>query len=141
MIIRPARERDVEALARLAAELGYPSTADEMRERLAALRAGEDDEVLVADVDGEVAGWIHLAIVLSLESGRYAEIEGLVVTEARRGSGIGAELVRAAEAWGRTRGVKRLRVRTNVTRTRTHLFYERGGFAHVKTSRVYEKGL
>jgi len=137
-MIRSARTEDANALAQLAGELGYPSTAAEILERMQSLSS--NDEVLVFD-DGDVAGWIHLAVVPSLESERFAQINGLVVTETRRGSGIGAQLLHAAEAWARERKVKRLRVRTNVTRTRTHVFYERCGFTHKKTTRVYDKPL
>ena len=136
-MIRPANERDAEALARLAGELGYPSTRDEIIERLSLLRAISDNEVLVF----EDKAWIHVAIGTSLETGRVAEIRGLVVTESARSKGIGEKLVRAAEEWARERGMNRLRVRTNINRTRTHAFYERCGFALAKTSRVYEKQL
>ena len=139
MTIRSARAEDAEALARLAGELGYPSTADEILARFAALPAG--DEVLVAESDGGLDAWMHLGIVVSLESGPFAEIRGLVVTESRRSTGIGASLIRAAEEWARTRNVARLRVRTNVTRKRTHVFYERCGFVLKKEQRAYEKSL
>jgi len=138
-MIRLARSDDAEALASLAGELGYPSTAEEMRSRLS--RLSDDDAVYVAVSDGAVDAWIHVSIVLSLESGLYSQINGLVVTESRRGKGIGEMLVRTAEDWARERKVDRLRVRTNVNRTRTHGFYERCGFTHTKTSRVYEKTL
>lgn len=139
MTIRRAETGDAAALARLAGELGYPSTPEEICARLAMLTS--NDEVLVAEHDGEVEAWIHVAAVHSLETGVTAQICGLVVTESRRGSGIGAELVRAAEEWAHRRGIARLRVRTNVNRTRTHAFYERCGFTHAKTSRVYDKNL
>jgi GNAT superfamily N-acetyltransferase len=138
-MIRLARDEDADALARLAGELGYPSTADAIRERMALLPP--KDAVFVAEQDGDVVGWLHAGIMFSLESGAFAQIAGLVVTESRRSSGIGAELVRAAEQWAREWKMNRVRVRTNVNRTRTHVFYERCGFTHAKTSRVYEKSL
>lgn len=94
-MIRRAETGDAAALARLAGELGYPSTAEEIVARLAMLSG--NDEVLVAEHDDEVEAWIHVAVVHSLESGVVAQICDLVVTESRRGSGIGATLVRATE--------------------------------------------
>jgi len=138
-MIRAARSEDADALARLAGELGYPSTADDMRSRLS--RLSDNDAVLVAENDGVVEAWIHVTISLTLQSGASALISGLVVTATRRGAGIGAELVRAAEEWAGERKMTRMRVRTNVDRTRTHAFYERCGYAHKKTSRIYEKSL
>jgi N-acetylglutamate synthase-like GNAT family acetyltransferase len=138
-MIRAARADDADALARLAGELGYPSTADEMRSRMSQL--SDHDAVLVAEDDGVVEAWIHVTIALTLQSGKSALIAGLVVTESRRGSGIGENLVRAAEEWARERNMTKVRVRTNVDRTRTHKFYERCGYTHKKTSRIYEKPL
>ncbi|HUP62078.1 MAG TPA: GNAT family N-acetyltransferase [Thermoanaerobaculia bacterium] len=138
-MIRPAQPNDAAALAQLAGELGYPSNAREMSAQLAILSASASDAVLVAESDGRVDGWIHVCATMSLESGAQGEIRGLVVTEERRGHGVGAELVQAAEEWARERGLPRIRVRTNVNRERAHRFYERCGFTHEKTSRVYEK--
>jgi hypothetical protein len=55
-MIRAARSDDADALARLAGELGYPSTADDMRSRMS--RLSNNDAVLVAESDGVVEAWI-----------------------------------------------------------------------------------
>src|SRR5207244_3117664 len=65
--------------AALAGELGYPASAEAMLHRLAALDGR--NAVLVAEHDGACAGWIQVAVVVSLGSGRFAEIRGLVVAE------------------------------------------------------------
>ena len=39
--VRPAEERDITALARLAGELGYPSTPEQVRERFAGIHASD----------------------------------------------------------------------------------------------------
>jgi N-acetylglutamate synthase-like GNAT family acetyltransferase len=138
--IRRAREEDAQAIAMLTKELGYEATPDQIHTRLTAF-SGDDHAVLVAESVEGVIGWMHVAATLLLESGALAEIRGLVVTENRRSSGVGAQLVRAAEEWAASRGIERLRVRTNVTRERAHRFYERGGFHLLKEQRVYEKAL
>lgn len=137
--LRPALPSDASALASLAGELGYPTTADEMTTRLASLTV--NDIVIVSAEGATVTGWIHIAIVPSLESVPFAEIRGLVVTAPARGTGTGRALVAAAEEWGRERGCTRLRVRTNVIREDTHRFYEHRGFRLTKTQRVYDKSL
>lgn len=110
-----------------------------MHPRLAALLANTDhDAVLVTD---DLTGWIHVALVQSLESAPFAEIRGLVVDEAHRGRGIGQTLVAAAEDWARSRDVNRIRVRSNVKRERTHPFYERLGYATTKSQKVFDKRL
>jgi GNAT superfamily N-acetyltransferase len=137
MIIRAAEPRDLDAIAVLAGQLGYPATSEAMARRLAAL--GERDAVLVADDGGACVGWIHVSVIDSLESDRFAEIRGLVVDERQRGGGAGAALVGAAEAWARNRGCPRVRVRSNVVRERTHRFYERLGYRAVKSQKVFDK--
>jgi len=136
--IREARPEDAEALASLAGELGYPSTADQIASRLSAL---PDDVVLVAELGGAVAGWMQVGVVRSLESGTFAEVRGLVVTAAHRSSGIGARLVAAGEEWASGRGLTRMRVRSNVVRERTHAFYERHGYRTIKAQKVFDKPL
>lgn len=138
MVVRAAESRDTPAIAALAGQLGYPTSPDEMSRRLAGL--DDRDAVFVAEDGGTCVGWIQVSVVESLESGRFAEIRGLVVGETQRGSGIGAALVRAAEEWGKERACPKVRVRSNVVRERTHRFYERLGYRVVKSQKVFDKG-
>ena len=46
--VRAAQEGDVEALASLSAQLGYPTPVDEMRERYSRVRASRAGEIFVA---------------------------------------------------------------------------------------------
>ena len=139
--IREATESDSAALADLAGELGYATTPAQMRLRLAALHESENDAVLVAVRSGKVVAWIHLSRIPSLESDTFAEIRGFVVTESERGTGVGTQLVKAAEQWSRERAFPRLRVRSNIVRTDTRRFYENRGFIVKKTQNVFDKTL
>lgn len=136
--LRPANERDAEALAALCGQLGYPSTPAEIAARLAWIRKFEDQEVLVAECAGRVSAWMTLSVIRPLESPAWAEIDGLIVDETHRGLGIGAMLVDRAKAWAREQGVRKLRVRANEKRTRSHRFYERCRFVLTKSQRVYD---
>lgn len=140
--IRNARTYDASALAALAGQLGYPSTQRQIVARLAAIEAESASRVLVAeDVRGDVVGWLHVAQAAHLVDDATAEIVGLVVADGARGGGIGAQLLRAAEDWARTRGAATMRVRSRVERERAHRFYERAGYVRVKTSAVFGKPL
>jgi GNAT superfamily N-acetyltransferase len=142
--LRPAEAEDATAIAKLATELGYPSTAGEVHSRLERLRsAGADAHaVFVAEREGgEVVGWLHVFAAARVESPPFAEIGGLVVGSEARGEGVGERLVRAAEEWARARGLSELRVRSNVVRTRAHGFYERVGFGQLKSQLVLVKRL
>lgn len=138
--IRSARTYDAEALAQLCGELGYPATRQQIVCRLAAIEAAPGNGILVAeDGEGRVTGWLHVATAVSLTDDPCAEILGFVVSAPARGSGIGRDLLRAAEAWAHARGCERLRVRSRVERERAHRFYERAGYVRVKTQAVFGK--
>ena len=132
---------DAAELARLATQLGYPTTAEEATRRAAEVLGRPGHLVLVAEVGGDIVGWIHAAPNVTLESDPAAEIAGLVVDEAFRGLGIGARLIDEAERWAADQGYGLMRVRSNVKRNRARRFYERAGYAVTKRQRNFEKRL
>ncbi len=132
---------DLEDAAALSGELGYPTDTAHVRARFDALDGRAEHGLLVAEDGGGGGGWIHVHDDWTLESGRMAELLGLVVREARRGAGIGRALVAEAERWAAARGCTRLRVRSNVVRERTHRFYDGLGFRRVKSQQVFDKEL
>lgn len=137
--IRDARRGDAEAVARLLTELGYPSDAGAVDERLERLRV-VGDRVLVAEVDGDVVGLAHLQVTPALERDRpAAKLGALIVDEAQRGRGVGRALVEATEAEARLRGCELLFLTTAERRDDAHAFYERVGLAH--TGRRYSRML
>jgi predicted N-acetyltransferase YhbS len=126
--IRRARPGDCAALARLIAQLGYTAAEDEVAERLELMEA-EGRLVLVAEVDGEVVGCLSTSMMRVLHRpAPVGRISMMVVDEARRGRGIGAELVRAAERALAARGCYMVEVTSHVRRTEAHRFYERLGY-------------
>ena len=140
--IRAARTYDAQAIAELGAELGYPATRQQIASRLAGIEAEPSSRVLVAeDAGGRVIGWLHVASRAQLTEDACAEILGLVVAESARNGGVGAALVCAAEEWARCAGCAHVRVRSRVERERAHRFYQRAGFAKVKTQAVLAKPL
>lgn len=140
--LRPATSDDVPRLAELTAALGYLIDPVELRPRVERTLARTDSILCVAEAhNAGVVGWILGAEQETLEAGPRCEILGLVVAEAGRRQGIGRRLVAAVEAWGRSRGVGRVVVRSNIVRPESHPFYERLGYGRVKTQHVYAKPL
>ena len=133
---------DAEALAALTTQLGYPVDADRIRSRIGPLLKDSSSAVLVA-VDGEdqPIGWLHVVLLLSLESDPRVHIMGLVVDDRHRSAGTGQELLAAGESWAREQGVTRMTVYSRQTRERAHRFYEREGYAMAKRSFFFEKDL
>jgi GNAT superfamily N-acetyltransferase len=140
--IREAVPADAATVAMLCGELGYPVSTGEMDKRLRHVADDPEHAVLVAcGTDGVILGWLDVGMAFHLQSGQYAEIGGLVVTESARSAGVGKALVKAAEQWAAFGGAQRMLVRSNVAREGAHRFYLREGYEKSKTSSVFEKGL
>ena len=141
MNIRGPEAADAQSIAALNRELGYAASVDEMAKRIQMLPAMPQHFAAVAESDGRVVGWVHAERRFSFETGEKAEIVGLVVASAARGTGVGRELVRAAERWAAAQRLNSIVVRSNVVRPESHFFYQRIGYARSKTQHVYAKAL
>ena len=139
--IRRATRDDLERVAELAGQLGYPSSEKAMAARFALLDADPDRLLVVATLAGRVEGWMEYGVRESFLSGRHAEIAGLVVDDSVRRSGVGRALVLWAEAETRARCLSRLRLTSNAQRIEAASFYPALGFAQTKLSRVFEKAI
>jgi GNAT superfamily N-acetyltransferase len=140
--VRPARLEDTEALTKLAGQLGYPSTVEQVRRRFQILAEKSDENaVFVAEADGKILGWVHAHLYNLLVDDPEIEIGGLVVDKSVRGQGIGERLMRAAEAWTLEKGCSSVYLRSNVIRTRAHEFYKRLGYNTIKSQYAFRKVL
>ena len=139
--IRSAIEDDSTQLAGLAGQLGYPSSPQQVAARLAVILARPDHAVFVAEVDGQIAGWVHAYACRTVESELYAEIGGLVVDSHRRGQGVGKALMARAETWAGGLGIREVRLRSNILREEAHQFYQAIGYEIIKTQLTFRKAL
>lgn len=127
--VRPAEDGDAPAIADLVSQLGYPSTAEQVRARLARLAGNPDIRALVAERDGQVIGVTGLMVFPAFHrDGLHGYITALVTEAAARGSGAGSALLAASEAWFAERGVARVNLTTALHREAAHRFYERRGY-------------
>jgi GNAT superfamily N-acetyltransferase len=140
LIVREAKVADVAALAKLSGELGYTATTAEMENRFDKLFSQSDNSIYVAELDS-IVGWIHVSLIQTLESDAFVEICGLVIADSFRGSGIGTRLVAMAESWAQEKGCYHVRVRTNILREKTRMFYKHVGFQLKKTQEVFDKDI
>jgi N-acetylglutamate synthase-like GNAT family acetyltransferase len=87
--VRPVLEADLSRITDLLAQLGYPATTGQVRGRLDRWLADPYGMLLVAEVDGAVAGVAALhAITLLEHDGRLGRLVALVVDEAYQGHGV-----------------------------------------------------
>jgi N-acetylglutamate synthase-like GNAT family acetyltransferase len=137
---RDASPSDVSALRRLLQELGYVAGEAQVLERLDQVRS-QGSNIIVADLEGEAVGCVHVLVEVRLAEGCAGEIVSLVVTGPLRGSGIGKALLEEACAWLKTQACPTVRVRANAIRHHAHRFYASQGFQEIKTQKVFTKAL
>jgi GNAT superfamily N-acetyltransferase len=139
--IRKAITNDASCIARLCGELGYPASDEEIRGRIIELSMLPTHVVLVAEVERLVLGWASGEVRVLIESGRRAEITGLVVSSSVRRRGIGRRFVTELETWAKEHDCGVIMVRSNIARSESHPFYEQLGYLRAKTQHAYTRVL
>ena len=138
--VRAMTAGDAAVVARLAGQLGYPSTEEQVRRRFEALQAqGDRATFLAEDASGRVIGWAHVARQITIEADPVGEVWGLVVDETARNRRVGRLLMDVAEAWARERGLTEMAVRSNVIRKDAHRFYLSIGYEIAKSQYKFRK--
>jgi len=136
--IRPACRADVPAIVRLLADDVLGATREMPGDPLAqvywdafdAMSAQRGNELLVAELEGEVVGCLQLSVIpgLSRQGMTRGQIEGVRVSSRHRGKRIGEALVHAAIERARALGCRVVQLTTDRSRVDAHRFYERLGF-------------
>ena len=128
-------------LASLMGELGYPISRADMRNRFEFVASSSDDEILVAELDGQVVGLVGVRTAEPIHRvGRSGEITALVVAADCKRRGIGSALLAQAEKWLAARGADNVGVNAgNHRKDEAHRFYAARGYAATQT--VFRKEL
>jgi ribosomal protein S18 acetylase RimI-like enzyme len=142
LLIRPMGFPDVADVTALCAQLGFPSTLEQVAQRFRRISSDAQCALFVAQGPEErILGWVYVRGVLPMVSDPRAEIWSLVVDEEARGQGIGRALMERVEAWAAECGYQAVSLRSNTVRHEAHRFYERLGYRITKTSHIFEKSL
>lgn len=138
--IRIAREEDASQLVELCNQLGYPTSASQIKPRLSEILSDDGNQVYVAESsDQKLIGWVHVHLYHLFYMDLVAVICGLVVDEAFRGLGIGKKLMENAENWAKEKGCSSVLLRSNKIRKEAHLFYEKIGYQIIKEQYAFRK--
>ena len=139
--IRKAVTKDAADIARLAGQLGYSASTQEIETRLVELDSQDHVTLFVALCDQRVIGWIQVMRVSHIMLAPYCEIGGLVIEEEQRSRGAGTKLMEKAEQWAREARLNSVWIRSNVTRLQAHEFYLARGYSLLKDQHVFKKDL
>jgi GNAT superfamily N-acetyltransferase len=129
--IRPFNSDDVEPLAELMSDLGYPTTADQMKQRMKYIEAEPNYYTFVATMNGIVVGMIGIRQVFYYEEdGCATQISALVTKKEFEGQGVGTALIRFSEKWAVDHHSNGLYLTSGMKpeRIRAHEFYKKQGF-------------
>jgi ribosomal protein S18 acetylase RimI-like enzyme len=140
--IRPAVSEDADGIARTFLESAeYHARLDPERYAAPAMEAiaaryregrqhppGGEAITLVAELTGEIVGFIDARLERSLDAMHremtFCHIAELAVSDRRRRQGIGGQMLRAAEGWGRRAGAEFASLEYHAANTRAGSFYQ-----------------
>lgn len=126
--LRPAVPADAERIAALLTDEGYPAGASDIAARLEAFSA-EGSHVVVADLDGEVLGFLAAHAFPRFEQpGGIVRIIALVVDPGVRERGVGKLLMAEAERLGVAAGAAFVEVTAGHHRPEARQMYESIGY-------------
>lgn len=136
-VLRAVGRADIPTIGRLMLELGYDVAEADLSRRIDTIRAHSDHFLQVAiDIDRDVLGVVHAALMFDLTAGAYVEITALVVSSTTRRGGVGRALVRGVESWAARRGSYKVLVRSQTHREDALRFYRELGYVSVKQQNV-----
>lgn len=138
MMIRSASPADAEQLAELIADAessGFMMfdpgerkiSADGLGKRIAAMENGTASAILVAERDGELAGYMFIIGNIQ-ERAHHRVYLAIGIREKSRGQGIGTKLFEGLESWAKERHIRRLELTVMVNNRAGVALYEKRGF-------------
>ena len=121
--IRAYRDGDLGAVVALWQECGLTRPWNPPAADIALARASGHGELLVGEIEGRVVGTVMVG-----HDGHRGWVYYMAVAPALQRGGLGSRLLRAAEAWVRARGVRKLELMIRDANSAVAGFYESCGY-------------
>jgi GNAT superfamily N-acetyltransferase len=138
IVFRLAKRTDLPAIVRMLTDDKLGSQRERYEEPLpeayyVAFERIEHDsnhELIVAELNGEVIGTLHLLFLpsLSFQGGLRAQVESVRIDKNYQGKGIGGDMMLWAIERAKSRDAHVVQLTTHKSRADAHRFYERLGF-------------
>ncbi|PWR22832.1 GNAT family acetyltransferase [Zavarzinia aquatilis] len=122
--IRPITDDDVESVVVLWEACGLTRPWNDPRDDIARARGSLEAVILVAERDGEVVGTVMVG-----HDGHRAWMYYVAVAPALQGTGLGRQLVKAAEVWAAATGMQKMHLLIRPENGKVRGFYESIGYA------------
>lgn len=150
-VVRPVHQHDVPALVRMRTALWPDTSVDEHMAEANATAIGDHEGslplvVFVAEMaNGEIAGFVEVGLRSHADGCDAAQpvgyIEGWFVEPARRGQGVGRQLVAQAEEWAREQGCREMASDTWIDNEGSQKAHEALGYDVVDRCVLFRKSL
>jgi GNAT superfamily N-acetyltransferase len=138
ILFRQARRADLPPIVRMLADDELGSQRERVENPLPEsyysafdqINNDPNHELIVADLDGEVIGTLHLMFLpsVSFQGGMRAQVESVRVDKRFQNKGIGSGMMKWTMDRARQRGAHVVQLTTHSSRVDAHRFYERLGF-------------
>lgn len=139
VVFRQAKRADLPVIVRMLAEDDLGSQRERFEDPLpesyykafAEIEKDSNNELIVAEMDGEVVGTLHLMFLpsISYQGGMRAQVESVRVDGRLRGQGIGSAMMKWAIARAKELDAHLVQLTTHRSREDAHRFYEKLGFS------------
>lgn len=140
MKIRIANLSDSKAIQKLnSIELHYDYPLEDTTNKLELILSLDWQIIYVAEIDGQVAGYVQAHKYIGTFGDLFVNIMGLAVSKDFQGNGVGKALMFAAENWAQEIGAEGVRLNSGSERTEAHKFYEKIGYDKAKTQAKFQK--
>lgn len=128
VVIRSVAPGDYQYISVLSRELGYEFPLEKVESRIRYITENTKDIILVAEINGEVAGYIHASPYELMFSEPIMNIVAFVVNTTYRGTGIGHRLLAQMERLAQENKFTMIRLTSAMHRTHAHQFYDAHGY-------------
>jgi GNAT superfamily N-acetyltransferase len=140
MNIRLATINDAEDIQKINSEvLQYDYPLEKAKEMLRLILALDWQMIYVAEIDGELVGYVQAHKYLGTYFDLFVNIIGLAVASEFQGQGVGKALMIATETWAKNNGAKGVRLNSGEKRLEAHAFYEKIGYDKAKLQANFQK--
>ena len=131
-MIRKAERKDLPIIVELACQLWPGHTVEEMQVEMASIMDKPEAAFFLAFEEETAVGFAQCQLRRDyVEGTRFSPVgylEGIYVAEAYRHQGIARQLLRACEAWAKTRGCREFASDCELTNTESLQFHLKAGF-------------
>jgi ribosomal protein S18 acetylase RimI-like enzyme len=138
VVFRSATRADLPSIVRLLAEDELGSRREKYEDPLPEpyyeafeqITGDPNHQLIVAELDGEVIGTLHLMFLpsISFQGGLRAQVESVHVDKKCRKMGIGSRMMEWTIDRARERGAHHVQLTSHLSRKDAHRFYEKLGF-------------